>query len=126
MSPRNTFHQLGMIGYDKAQYTEALNWYQKALEISESIGNRAAIATVLSSIGNILEERKSFEDAVYCHLRALSIRVDIQSPSITQNTDKLKTLSKIIGEDDFLQVIKNNLNDTASNSLLEFLNISSS
>ncbi|TAH18785.1 MAG: tetratricopeptide repeat protein [Cytophagales bacterium] len=72
------FLNLGNIYMKQANYPEAIEAYQKALKIGESIGNKQAISICLNNIGNIYEAQKDDDLALKYYEQSLKIKQEQQ------------------------------------------------
>jgi len=64
------YHNLGMIAQERRDHDDAEQWYRKALEISERIGDERGSAFSYQHLGMIAQERRDHDDAGRRHLDA--------------------------------------------------------
>jgi tetratricopeptide (TPR) repeat protein len=103
-SPRRAawIHQLGILAQDRGDYDEAARQYQRALDISERLGNQASIATSFSQLGDLEVERGgSLAAAVTWHVRALVIRLRLGVPQARNNLRRLAAYRRELGTEPF-------------------------
>jgi tetratricopeptide (TPR) repeat protein len=50
-------HQLGIVAQKRGAYDDALEWYQKSLEILEELGDRSGMAGSYHQLGRVAQER---------------------------------------------------------------------
>ena len=74
-SPRRAahIHQLGMLAQKRGDYEEADRQYQRALDISERLGDQAGMATGYHQLGILAQHRGDYEEADRQYQRALDI-----------------------------------------------------
>ena len=74
-SPRRAahIHQLGMLAQNRGDYEEAARQYQRALDISERLGNQAGMASGYHNLGILAQARGDYEEAARQYQRALDI-----------------------------------------------------
>ena len=76
-----SYHQLGTIAQDRGDYDEATRQYQRAIDISERLGDQAGMATTCSQLGILEAERGGPEAvAIAWHVKALAIRLRLGIP----------------------------------------------
>ncbi len=74
---------LGSVYQSLGKHEQALNYYQKSLQIAEQIGDRAGIGRVLSNLGIIYSERingdrmENLEQAIHYYQHSLAIAREI-------------------------------------------------
>ena len=66
-------HQLGIVAQDKGDYEAALEWYRRALEIVEALGNRAGHGEFVPSVGHGGADKGDYEAALEWYRRSLEI-----------------------------------------------------
>ncbi len=70
-------HQLGMIAYERGDYTQAEQRYHAALTINEELGNRTGIATRYHQLGMVAERRGDYTQAEQRYHAALTINEEL-------------------------------------------------
>lgn len=68
---------MGVSNYNKGNYTEALDYYYRSLEISERIGNKHQITRALNNIGNIYVIQAQFDRAIRYLTRTLRMHEEL-------------------------------------------------
>jgi tetratricopeptide (TPR) repeat protein len=68
-----SIHQLGMIAEARGDYGEAERLYQRALDISEQLGNQANAAVGYLHLGNLAYQRGDYDEAARQFQRSLDI-----------------------------------------------------
>ncbi|NMO88207.1 tetratricopeptide repeat protein [Actinomycetospora sp. TBRC 11914] len=71
-----TYHQLGMICRMQGAFSEARQWLQQALAISEELRDRAGMARDCDQLGLLAERQGDLNEASSWYVRALSARSD--------------------------------------------------
>ncbi len=66
--------QLGNVFREKAQYNDALRYYNQALVYYESVANRAEIASVYHLVGTVFEKQGKYANALNYLNRSVAIR----------------------------------------------------
>ena len=74
-SPRRAayIHHLGMLAQDRGDYEEAARQYQRALDISERLGDLVAMAGGYGQLGMLAQGRGDYEEAARQYQRSLDI-----------------------------------------------------
>ncbi len=114
-------HQLGNVAYLRGDYEAALEWYRRSLEISEALGDRASMASSYSQIGVLLTETGKPEEAVPLNLRSLAIRLELGVPQVGISLYDLTHQREALGEQRFLDVLKQHLDENGVNAVLKLL-----
>ena len=70
-------HQMGAVAQGRRQYDEAVEWYDKALDIWERWGDREESADEYQQLGSIALARGLHDEATQWLLKALPIREDV-------------------------------------------------
>ena len=81
-SKADAFNNIGIVYAQQANFTEALDMWQKALKIDEEIGNKYGIAARNGNIGNIYWNLKDFKKALNYFSTALKLSQDINDNSL--------------------------------------------
>jgi tetratricopeptide (TPR) repeat protein len=68
---------LGIVHWRKDDYDKALEYCQRSLEVSESLGDLRDYANSLNNIGNVYADRGDHERALECYERRLAIAKEI-------------------------------------------------
>lgn len=72
-----SLYQIGRIQQSRGDYEQALEYYQRSLEIKEELGDRASVAKSLHNIGIIQQERGDFEQALDYYQQSLKIKEEL-------------------------------------------------
>jgi tetratricopeptide (TPR) repeat protein len=116
-----SYHRLGMVAQARGDYDQALDWYRRALTINEELGNRPGIASTNSQIGALLIETGSQEDGLRWILRSLAIRVQLGLPIEPNLLQVLQRQQGLIGTEQFEQLLRQELGDQASQTVIGWL-----
>ena len=73
-SVSRTFLEIGAHYYRKSAYTQAMENFQKSLEIAEKINDKSLAASAYTNIGNIFGDEKDYEAAVKYYMKALEMK----------------------------------------------------
>jgi tetratricopeptide (TPR) repeat protein len=111
--------QLGNISLRRGEVDQALEWYQKALQIDEELGDRAGMASTISQIGVLLTKRGSPAEAVPLNLRSLRIRLQLQSPQVRIDLYWLRRQRELLGEERFGEILREQLAGDDISAVLE-------
>lgn len=68
-----TYHQLGIVAQRRGELDVAEQWYQRALTITEELGDRPAMASTYHQLGMVAGKRGDLDVAGRWHHRALTI-----------------------------------------------------
>jgi CHAT domain-containing protein/Flp pilus assembly protein TadD len=109
-----TLQALGDVQFDLAQYSEAKDFYQQALQTREADGDRQGIARTLNRLGRISRQQGNSSEALDYYQRALQLMNAIADQSGKINL--LNNLALLHGE--------MGLTDRALSHLQEALNLS--
>ena len=71
------YNMQGVSFWFKANYTQAVNYYERSLKIREEIGDKKGIAASLFNIGNIYLRQSNFPQALEYNQRSLIIEEEI-------------------------------------------------
>ena len=82
----------------KANYLQAVNYFERSLKIREEIGDKKGIAASLYNIGNIYLRKENFPQALEYHQRSLKIEKEIDN--IEGVASSLGTIGLIYSEQD--------------------------
>jgi tetratricopeptide (TPR) repeat protein len=69
----NGYHQLGMLAQDRGDYAAAQAGYQRALTISERLGNQAGMAAGYGQLGLLAQVRGDYDAAQARYQQSLTI-----------------------------------------------------
>jgi tetratricopeptide (TPR) repeat protein len=83
-------NQLGILSQLRGDYDEAARHYRRALDISERLGNQAAMASGYHSLGGIAQARGDYDEAARQYQRSLGI-----SERLGDQADISSTLSQL-------------------------------
>ncbi len=114
-----SFNNLGVYHRQKGDYDRALDFYQKALIIYDSIIDMEGTAKALSNIGNIYSVNSDYENALAYYLRAQLLFEEINQPyrtmQIMNNIGNvyLENGQELIALDYYLKVL-NRYNELAN------------
>ncbi len=96
--------QLGLIARRRANYSEAVRYYYKALPIFEKYNDSIGLASSNNNIGNILIYQEEFEKAKKILRKAIAINIKLKRPrSIGHNYNILSRAYKADNEVDSLK-----------------------
>ncbi|MDY7021357.1 MAG: tetratricopeptide repeat protein, partial [Cyanobacteriota bacterium] len=70
------YHNLGMVAQKQRQFDEAVQYYQKALQIKEDAGNLYNAAMEYHHLGIVAKEQQQFDEAMKYYQKALQIYED--------------------------------------------------
>lgn len=90
---------IGIVCAKNSNYSQALEYYQKALEINEELGRKDAIVANLTNIGNVQLNLSDYADAVENYQKALAISQAIGRRSIVAGN--LSNLGTVYAKPDF-------------------------
>lgn len=76
------YHQLANINYEDGELKIAGAFYQKALQLRKSVGNKREIADSLNNLGIIYHEEKKSKKALAFHEEALELRKQVGHPGL--------------------------------------------
>jgi tetratricopeptide (TPR) repeat protein len=115
-------HTLGIASHNLGDYDRALEWYQKALDIDEALGNRAGIALTLSNVGILYTRIKTPEEGIPLNLESLLTNLELQRPEYVR-TDLywLNRQRALLGEEPFLSIVQKQLNEDDTQALIQIL-----
>jgi len=71
------YNQLGLIHDARGDLDEALEWYQKSVDITKQIGDKAGLAPTYNNIAAIHYARGDLDEALKCYLKDLEISEQI-------------------------------------------------
>jgi serine phosphatase RsbU (regulator of sigma subunit)/Tfp pilus assembly protein PilF len=74
----NTYADIAVYNSIIGNYTPALHYYTKALEIMEASNDRKGASSVLTNMGNVYSLQGMYPNALSNHFRALKIREDLK------------------------------------------------
>ncbi len=75
----DAYNNLGIVCAQQARYNQALEYWQKALNIDESLGDKTGIASRTGNIGNIYWYTKDYEKALKYFNRAYALSVELNN-----------------------------------------------
>jgi tetratricopeptide (TPR) repeat protein len=103
-------------------FEEALEWYQKALDINEALGNRAGMAVTLSNVGILYTRRKTPEEGIPLNLASLLTNLELQRPEyVRTNLYWLNRQRALLGKEPFLSIVQKQLNEDDTQALIQIL-----
>ena len=70
----STYGELGNVAYLRRDYGQAARQYQRALDISERLGNQADMARSYHQLGILAQDRRDYGEAARQYQRSLDIR----------------------------------------------------
>ena len=70
----NTYHNMGIVQRNKADYNSALDFYSKALAIRIEINDEKGIAASYNNMGNVYGNKGNYDKALEFYLKATAIR----------------------------------------------------
>jgi tetratricopeptide (TPR) repeat protein len=65
---------MGIVYSTEGDYTQALEYYQQSLQLSESFGDKVAVARDLNNIGGIHDDQGNLTLALDYYLRSLKLK----------------------------------------------------
>ena len=68
------YNEIGIQYYSQGRYQEALDWYNRSLEISESISCKESLATTYNNIGEIYRVQGRYQEALDWYIKSLKIK----------------------------------------------------
>jgi tetratricopeptide (TPR) repeat protein len=98
---------LGSLGvlYDQiGSYKKAIQYLEKALAISQEIGDRRGEGSHLNSLGFAIINENKYKEALACYLLARDIRTQIKDPNLKTTEDNIKALKDKLGENKFKEL----------------------
>jgi tetratricopeptide (TPR) repeat protein len=72
-----TYHQLGTVAQQRRDFDDAERWYRRALDISESLGDRPTLARIYHQLGTVAQERGDFDSAERWYRQSLQIEEEL-------------------------------------------------
>lgn len=93
--------QIGIIYRNRGEYNKALENYEQVLGISEELGDRSSIAIAFHEIGKLFVDVGRYDEAFKNLLSALSMFIELQSPTARNTVNDLKKLRAKWGEENF-------------------------
>ena len=107
------YHQLGILAQDRGDYDEAARQYQRALDITERLGDQAGMARSYSQLGSLEDERGgSIAAAVTWHVQALVIRLRLSVPEAAYDLRRLAAYRRELGAEPFTTMLTPAVGDT--------------
>ncbi|MFC3817190.1 toll/interleukin-1 receptor domain-containing protein [Planomonospora venezuelensis] len=100
---------IGMIAENRGDYDRALEWYRKALDIDEELGDRANLATGYGQLGALYAETGQAAEAVPYLLLSLVVHAELQVPETDVNLYWLGRQREALGEQEFRRVLAEHL-----------------
>ena len=99
------YNSLGVIySFGKSDYSKAMEYYQKALKINESIGNKSGIGSNLTNIGIIYQNRSDYIKALEYYQNALKMAENLgDKNSISKNLGNIGNIHSY--KSDFKQAL---------------------
>ncbi|MFA8298782.1 MAG: tetratricopeptide repeat protein [Hyphomicrobiales bacterium] len=89
----NAYMGLGLIGYTTSRFTNSLNYFNKALEICDSIENKQYRAMLFNSMASIYFNQGKHDKAIDLLMKAYNI--NIESDNIKRQSANLGNLAQI-------------------------------
>ncbi len=83
---------LGVLYGQIGSYKKAIQYIEKALAISQEIGDRRGEGSHLNNLGFALINVNKYKEALACYLLARDIRAEIKDPNLKTTEDNIKTL----------------------------------
>jgi len=114
-------HNLGIIAQTRGEPAQAMEWYQKSLQIKEELGNRAGMASTLGQMGVFATEQGQPAEAVPLNLRSLAIQIDLGSPQVPINLYWLRRQRELLGEERFGEILREHLSEEDAAAVLGML-----
>jgi CHAT domain-containing protein len=104
------WNNLGAIHWMQGNFSEALKYYGKALELREKLGDKNAIAMSLNNIAIAYDSQGSFAEALKYYNRSLKIFEELGDKAAIANTLNNMTDLRLLGNYDvYLENCKRNL-----------------
>ncbi|MEV5411886.1 tetratricopeptide repeat protein [Thermopolyspora sp. NPDC052614] len=110
-----------MLAELRGDYGEAERLYRSSLEIDERLGDLAGMATTYSQLGNLMAVVESPVQAIACHIRALAIRLRLQTPEAVNNLERLSEYRRLLGAESFVQAVQESVGTDDTRQLLDML-----
>ena len=95
--------QIGLLYHEQEQFTEAEQWYKKAIEFFQLSSNIDKLARTYGQIGIIKQELGDVEGSLEWGARTYALVNNNKLPMIDQVINHLMTIRKEIGESQFDQ-----------------------
>ena len=73
----NVYHNLGIVAEEQRQFSEAIAYFQKALQIFEDVGDFYNAAPDYHHLGMVAQEQRQFSEAIAYFQKALQIFEDV-------------------------------------------------
>jgi tetratricopeptide (TPR) repeat protein len=73
----SVLHNFGILLQSRGDYEQALEYYQRSLEIKEELDNRAGVASSLHQIGTIQQLRGDYDQALHYYQRSIEIAEEL-------------------------------------------------
>jgi tetratricopeptide (TPR) repeat protein len=100
-----SFHQRGNLAQDNGDYNQARDWYRKSLNVSETLGDRAAMALSYGQLGALYTLAREAEAAVPFSLGALGINLELRLPEVNDNLTWLNLQRDVLGPERFQELL---------------------
>jgi tetratricopeptide (TPR) repeat protein len=95
------FHELGVIAQERGDYDEAGRRYQQSLEIKESLGDEAGMATDYHNLGTLAQLQGDYREAERHYQQSLEIKKRLGNEAgIAASSAQLATLAQLRGDYD--------------------------
>ena len=108
-----SYHQLGILAQLRGDYAEAARQYQRSLDIDERLGDQAGMATSYSQFGILEQERGGqIATAVAWHVRALTIRLALETPQALIDLRRLGEYRRELGTGPFTSLLASTSENT--------------
>jgi len=92
-----TYHQLGITVQRRGRLDEADDWYRKALDITEELGDRPSMALTYAQLGLLAEERDQAPLALQWNIRCVTLFDQFPSPMTGTGPSALARLTRHLG-----------------------------
>jgi tetratricopeptide (TPR) repeat protein len=114
--------QLGRIAQQRGNYALAEQRYQASLAIEEELGNRASIATTTSQLGALRTQQSRPVEGIPYNIRALAIRLELESPEVSNDIFWLSRQRREVGEENFTEILSKLLDVDGVRWVIDALN----
>src|SRR6266851_4694736 len=72
----STYHQLGMVAWEQSQWTQAEQYYERALQLFSEYNDRYNQASTYHRLGMVAQEQRQWAQAEYYFQQALQLKIE--------------------------------------------------